>query len=91
MPLYEKISDIIKSFQALENMSRSKEFTGSVPLNLIEMIDQGKNPDDYARKLVSEVQNIQEKVAKKQLWMKHLKDSLDPLVALNFPDAASYE
>lgn len=86
-PLYEKISSIIQSFQTLENLSKNKEFDGSIPLGLVEHIDQGINPDVYAQKLVSEVQDIQEKVSKKQKWMQYLKDSLDPLIELNFPDA----
>lgn len=90
MPLYQKLSSIIHSFQILENLSKNKELDGSIPLGLVEYIDQGTNPDEYAQKLVTEVQNIQEKVSKKQKWMQYLKDSLDPLIELNFPDSQEF-
>ena len=84
--LYMKLQDVIESFRSFERMVHAGEITGSVPLNLLDIIDQGKNPDSYANWLIKEVDNIQEKVQKKQKWMQHLKDCLDPLIELNFPN-----
>ncbi|KAK8900060.1 RNA polymerase II mediator complex subunit [Tritrichomonas musculus] len=86
-PLYKNLQGIIESFKTLETLSQNKQLDGSIPLGLVNHIDQGINPDEYAQKLVSEVQSIQENVLKKQKWMQYLKDSLDPLIELNFPDA----
>ena len=86
-PLYEKLSEVIQSFQMLENLSKNEELDGSIPLGLVDHIDEGNNPDEYAQNLVSKVQNIQENVSKKQKWMQYLKDSIDPIIELNFPDA----
>ena len=87
MPLYENLQGIIESFKTLEILSQNKELDGSIPLGLVKHIDQGNNPDEYAKALVSKVQGIQGNVSKKQKWMQYLKDSLDPLIELNFPDA----
>lgn len=83
--LYTKLSDIVESFKL---MQKTEGITGSVPLQLIQKIEQGENPDDFAKMMVDECQRISNEVEKKSEWMKHLKNSLDKLIALNFPDEA---
>ena len=83
--LYTKLSDIVESFKL---MQKTEGITGSVTLQLIQKIEQGENPDDFAKMMVDECQRISNEVEKKSEWMKHLKNSLDKLIALNFPDEA---
>lgn len=83
--LYSKISDIVESFKKMQN---TNGITGSVPLQLIQKIELGENPDDFAKMMVEECQRISNEVEKKSEWMKHLKTSLDKLIELNFPDEA---
>ena len=82
--LYDHLQAVIKCFQSLQDIAPS--MTESVPVNVIQLLDQGKDPNEYAKELVACVHESHEKVKKKQMWMQHLKNSLDGLVKANFPD-----
>lgn len=81
--LYEGLQNVITSFQHLDELKRHVK--GSVPDQVICYCDQGKDPREYAKTLVQDVQRSCEEVRKKQEWMRHLKNSLDVLIDLNFP------
>lgn len=87
-PFYEKLESIVHQFHSLREKAKNPDLTGTIPLGLIEYIDKGGNPDDYAKKLVTTIDDVQKVVAVQQKWMKHLKDCIDVLVDLNFPKEA---
>ena len=82
--LYDHLQGVIQCFQSLQDIAPS--ITESVPINVIQLLDQGKDPNEFAKELVACVHESHDKVKKKQMWMQHLKDSLDGLVKANFPD-----
>ena len=77
------VQEIIHSFNTLHSLEPN--IKGSVPLDLIEQIDKGNNPDDYSKKLIEQCQMSAKRVEEKQKWMQHLKDTLDGLIATHFP------
>ena len=76
------IQEVIQSFNHLHQLEPS--IKGSVPMDLIEQIDQGNNPDDYSKKLVEECQQSAKRVEEKQKWMQSLKNNLDTLISTHF-------
>lgn len=77
------VQEIVKSFKHLHELEPS--IKGSVPLELIEQIDKGNNPDDYSKKLVEECRQSAKRVEEKQKRMQSLKDNLDFLISTMFP------
>lgn len=86
--LYQGLQEVINSFRTLKKIAG--EVKGSVPLKVISLCDEGKDPRECAKSLVDDVQETRNRVKKKQEWMDHLKNSLDMLIAANFP-GESYE
>ena len=82
--LVDTVSSIMKSFKTLHDLEPT--VTGSVPMELIEQIDQGNNPDDYSKKLVEESQQSAKRVEEKQKWMQSFKDNLDISIDAAFPN-----
>jgi hypothetical protein len=82
--LVHTVGSILHSFQRLHDLEPT--ITGSVPLALIEQIDQGHNPDDYSRKLMEESQMSAKRAEEKQKWMWTFKDALDLSIARVFGD-----
>ena len=80
--LYRTIYEIGQDFDNLRKLY--PHITGSVPIQLLEQIDQGITPDKYVKQLLQEVKECTEKVKKKQEWLKKFKSSLDSLIDLNF-------
>lgn len=81
--LYLRIADIMTSFRSLVQISH--EVKGSVPLEVAELVDKGSDPTDFARKMVGLVDESGQRFQAKSRWMYHLKNSLDSLIAANFP------
>ena len=81
------MESVVQSFKNLHELE--PKISGSVPLELIEQIDQGNNPDDYSRKLVEESQMSAKRVEEKQRWMRAFKDALDISIAGTFSDQAN--
>lgn len=73
--LVETLNNIAQSFQTLHELEPT--ITGEVPMELIDQIDRGYNPDDYSRKLYEESQQSAKQVEEQQKWMQSFKDSLD--------------
>lgn len=82
--LYVQLEEIISQFRSLHSIEN--QITGTIPFELVELIDQGTSPTDYAKKIVEQCKLSAKRVEKKQKWMQHLKDSLDLLIPLNFSD-----
>lgn len=78
------MESVVQSFKNLHALE--PKISGSVPLELIEQIDQGNNPDDYSRKLVEESQMSAKRVEEKQRWMREFKGALDRSIATTFGD-----
>jgi hypothetical protein len=81
--LYDTLQRVIESFRTLNGMTNLLD--GSVPLEVLALADQGKNPDEFARDLIRKVHESAKRVEAKQKWMRYLKDSLDGLIRANFP------
>lgn len=79
--LISSVDSIVKSFQKLHELEPQVE--GSVPLELIDQIDKGNNPDEYSRKLIEECRMSAKRVEEKQKWMSAFKDSLDEYIKAN--------
>jgi hypothetical protein len=82
--LYGSLQTILEHFRNLRQLA--PKLTGSVPLAVISLVDAGKNPGDFAAGIIEESHATARRVETKQKWMQHLKDSLDALIDLNFPD-----
>lgn len=78
------MENVMQSFKTLHEMEH--QITGSVPIDLIEQIDKGNNPDDYSRKLVEEQEMSARRDQEKQKWMMAFKDSLDRSIVDQFGD-----
>jgi hypothetical protein len=85
--LYDTLQEVISSFRALQRLE--PKVTGAVPLRVLKLADEGKNPDELARALIAECHKSARNVQRKHDWMQYLKDSLDVLIDLNFPDDPS--
>ena len=81
--LYKTLQQIIDKFQSLDNLAPT--LPEKIPMDVIRLLDQGKDPSEFAKNLVDSVNQARERVKEKQRWMRHLKDSLDSLIELNFP------
>lgn len=84
--LVDTMQSIVGSFQSLHELE--PQITGAVPLELIEQIDKGNNPDDYSRRLVEESRLSAQRVAKKDHWMRSFGDLLNERIARDFADEA---
>ncbi|OHT08558.1 hypothetical protein TRFO_22901 [Tritrichomonas foetus] len=82
--LVDTVGNIVQSFKTLHELEPT--ISGSVPMELLEQIDQGNNPDDYSRKLVEESQQSAKRIEEKQKWMQSFKDSLDMSIDSTFPN-----
>lgn len=82
--LADTLTNIVQSFKTLHELEPT--ITGSVPMELIEQIDRGNNPDDYSKKLVEAHQQSAKRVEEKQKWMQSFGDSLDLSIEANFPN-----
>lgn len=82
--LVETMKSILSSFNTLHELEPTVQ--GTVPLELIQQIDQGNNPDDYSRKLIEESQMNARRVEEKQKWMQSFSDSLNASVQASFPE-----
>ncbi|OHT04304.1 hypothetical protein TRFO_28179 [Tritrichomonas foetus] len=82
--LVDSVGNIIKSFQCLHELEPI--VSGSVPMELLEQIDQGNNPDDYSKKLIEESQQSAKRIEEKRKWMQNFKDNLDMAVDSSFPN-----
>lgn len=65
-------AQIVESFRALHELEPS--ITGSVPLELVQQIDLGNNPDDYSRRMVEESNQRAKRSEEKQRWMLQFSD-----------------
>jgi DNA-binding transcriptional regulator GbsR (MarR family) len=83
-PFYDKLQLIIQSFRNIQSLE--KKATGEVPLGVLRLADEGRNPDEFAEFLIRECEKSARAVQRKHQWMQHLKNSLDSLVDVNFPD-----
>jgi hypothetical protein len=83
--LYDKLQDLIASFRTLQQLK--PKVKGAVPLRVLSLSDEGRNPDELARALVQASHESARRVQLKHKWMQCLKDSLDSHIDLNFPDA----
>ncbi|KAK8834182.1 hypothetical protein M9Y10_043995 [Tritrichomonas musculus] len=82
--LVDTLSNIVQSFKTLHELEPT--ITGSVPMELIEQIDRGNNPDDYSKKLVEESQQNAKRGEEKQKWMQRFKENLDSSIEASFPN-----
>jgi hypothetical protein len=82
--IYETLQKVIASFRTLQELE--PKVTGSVPLRVLTLADEGRNPDELARALVKLSHESTRRVDLKHKWMQYLKDSLDAFIDLNFPD-----
>jgi DNA-binding transcriptional regulator GbsR (MarR family) len=85
--LFETLQSVIESFRILQSLAR--ELDGSVPIEVLSLADEGKNPDNFAKNLMKSVDESAQKVQAKEKWMAHFKKSLDGLIEANFPDSDS--
>jgi hypothetical protein len=83
-PFYDKLQLIIQSFRNIQTIETKA--TGAVPLGVLRLADEGRNPDEFAEFLIRECAKSARAVQRKHQWMQYLKDSLDSLVDVNFPD-----
>lgn len=72
--LVKTVSQIVQSFGTLHELESS--ITGSVPIELIQQIDLGNNPDDYSRKMIEESNQRAKRSEEKQKWMKQFGDCI---------------
>ncbi|KAH0789027.1 mediator of RNA polymerase II transcription subunit 10 [Histomonas meleagridis] len=82
--LVATVTQIVQSFQTLHELEPT--ITGSVPIELIEQIDLGNNPDDYSRKMIEESKQRAQRAEEKQKWIRAFKDSLDKSISAYFPN-----
>jgi hypothetical protein len=82
--LYDNLQRVISSLRALQHLT--PRVTGDVPFRVLALTDEGRNPDEFARWLVNQCHESSKRVQLKHKWMQYLKDSLDVLIDLNFPD-----
>jgi hypothetical protein len=82
--LYDQLQDALQSFRNLQQIA--PQLRSSIPTDVLKLIDRGKNPGDFAKDLIQKAHVVAKRVEAKQKWMQYLKDSLDALVDLNFPD-----
>jgi len=82
--LVDSVKKIVDSFHNLHELEPT--IKGSVPLELIDQIDKGINPDNYSKKLADECQKSAQRVEEKQKWMQSFKDSLNSIIDKNFQE-----
>jgi hypothetical protein len=83
-PFYDRLQLIIQSFRNIQAIETKA--TGAVPLGVLRLADEGRNPDKFAEFLIRECERSARAVQRKHQWMQYLKDCLDSLVDVNFPD-----
>lgn len=86
--LLERINVLTNQFQQL-NQSAYNLQNKTVPLDIVEYIENGRNPDVYTREFVELLAKQNQYVKGKMLAMNHFRDTLSSQIKDAYPDLES--
>ncbi|KDN51395.1 hypothetical protein K437DRAFT_221483 [Tilletiaria anomala UBC 951] len=86
--LMGKILEAISSLSDL--MAIAPSLTLEIPLDVLEYIDVGRNPDLHTLALVRRLANDNQQMLGQSMALGHYRDQLQAALAVNFPELAQY-
>jgi hypothetical protein len=84
--LGERINSIIEILSELDESCKNGEITKEIPMNFVEVVDAGVNPDLVQKQQLQTLVDKNQKTNGRLQSLKFFRDELEAQIAANYPD-----